>query len=479
MTQANDRSALVRRFLAHTQEAARSHPPAAAPSAITQCPGVMDVMGGIGEDSGSLVLTAALAMSFMASAWQTSDAEVRVRMLTEGGEGPAHDCTLPLEMFKAAGEDAAQAVVQRCREGNAEWALPCYLALQKAVTESLFAPPTAGLLLLLQSDFPADADFGRLCVQAAASLDAFCKALNAEADQLRQSRIAAAAVERLTGQYTVRTAMTALFAAPRGSLLQLRFHPQVMCQPLELPPGVTIFGAGTRLARPTTRDRLIETRTCTEMGCRMIMDLQRGDGLRVEENLGCLSTITPSEYVERYRDRLPPKITGKAFNAKFGALRGINGELKPDDVYKVRSRAEHHIYENKRVHEFAASLVRARRNSSVDDLVHAGELMYASHWSHSQRCGIGGVEPDQLVSCIRERGPAAGLYGAKVTAGGAGGELVVLMRDSGQARVALADAVAKAESAGSRKIHTWEGLPGGVDHGQTAKAGESLKPATA
>lgn len=440
----------------------------------TRCPAVIDVIGGIGEDSGSLVLTATLAISFTVSAWHIAEPNVRLRLITEGGQGPVHDFALPLGAF-AGGQPAAE----RCRDADCEWAAPSCAALQQAVADSLLPAPAKGMMILLQSDFPPDADFGRACVQAAATLDALCKLHETRIDRLRQSRACADAVTRLTGLHSLRTAMTTLCGPPGGALLQLRFQPQLICQPLELPSGVIVVGARTRLARPTSRERLLETRACTEMGRRMILDLQRLDGMHVDEQNARLSAVTPAEYVERYRDRMPSKITGKAFLSKFGEVRGLDGGLDPNEVYKVRSRAEHHIYENKRVHEFAAEIGRAKRSGSTEALVHAGELMYASHWSHSQRCGIGGVEPDLLAGAIRKHGPAAGLYGAKVTAGGAGGEMVVLMRDTPQARAALADAVAKAENAGSRKIHIWSGSLAGAEHFAAPALQETLEPVTA
>jgi L-arabinokinase len=414
-------------------------------------------------------------MSFIAGVWTVSDDNVHLRMLTEAGQGPVRDFSLPLSAFQGSG--SADAIFERCRQSDCEWATPSALAIRQAIADAVIPRPENGVMVLLQSDFPADADFGRSHVQAAATMDALRKLYGCPADRLRQGRTCDAAVARLAGMSGVRTAMTALCAPPGGSMLQLRFQPQMLCQPLELPAGIVIVGARTRLARPTSRERLIETRTCTEMGRAMIVDLQRRDGLQVDDNVNRLSAITPTEYVERYRDRLPSKITGKAYVAKFGDLRGLDGKLNPDDVYKVRSRAEHHIYENRRVHEFAASIVRARRNGSADAMVNAGELMYASHWSHSQRCGIGGVEPDQFVSCIRKHGPAKGLFGAKVTAGGAGGEVVVLMRDNPQARDALADAIANAEAASNRKIHIWGGSLPGAEHFQPPKFEEALEAA--
>jgi len=56
-----------------------------------------------------------------------------------------------------------------------------------------------------------------------------------------------------------------------------------------------------------------------------------------------------------------------------------------------------------------------------------GELMYQSHASYSA-CGLGSDGTDRLVELVRAAGPAAGLYGARITGGGSGGAVAVLGR---------------------------------------------------
>ena len=56
-----------------------------------------------------------------------------------------------------------------------------------------------------------------------------------------------------------------------------------------------------------------------------------------------------------------------------------------------------------------------------------GELMYASHASYSA-CGLGSDGTDLLVELVRQAGPAAGLFGAKITGGGSGGTVAILGR---------------------------------------------------
>ena len=461
MASDSDFNGSVSRFIAHVEIVSRKCPGSGNTVGVARAPAIVDVMGGIGEDSGALVLTATLAPSYHVAAWRTGDDRVRVCFTSEESDGAPREIDLPLSEVAGA-DEAAAAILDRCRQ--APWAVTSLLTVHRALARGVLPGLDGGLCLVVHTDFPEAADLGRRSAQAAATIDAVCKLFGREPDRLSQGHVCADAIMQETGLYHLRRSMTALCARSERALLQLRFHPNVLCEQLEMPEDVIIQAVATRLTRPTTLQRLIETRTCSEMGHRMIMDLQRQDGVTIDPNSNRLSSVTPAEFVERFRDRMPSKITRDAFVGRFGAIRGLDGnDANPKGVYKIRSRAEHHIYENRRVHDFATSMVRARRSRGNAALVAAGELMYASHWSHSQRCGIGGVETDRLVTLIRGQGPDAGLFGAKVTAGGEGGELVVLMRGDERAHAALADAVSKAESASQRAVHVFGGsLPGAV-----------------
>ncbi|MFQ5430812.1 MAG: hypothetical protein ACE5E1_10935 [Phycisphaerae bacterium] len=467
MNRYRDSKESLSHFVSAVEAMLKTHPREDGIVAVARAPAVLDVMGGIGEDSGSLLLTATTGLAFHVAAWRTAGQAVHLRWAAQDAAVEHSDDSLPIAML--ASTPAAE-IANRCRRDGVEWAAPSLLILHHLWARTGEPGAETGLALVIDTDFPPAADLGRLHVQAAATIDTIYKLFGLEADPNAQSRICAETVGLLEGLCHARKAMTALCAPPDGGLLQLRFEPgNPICEPLRLPEDVIIKGVSTRLGRPTTRRRLIETRTCSEMGHRMILHLQQRDGARPDPRGSRLSAITPTEFVERYRDRMPSKITRQDFLSKFGTVRGLDGDgADPKAVFKIRSRAEHHIYENRRVHDFATNIVRARRNRSEEALNTAGGLMYASHWSHSQRCGIGGVETDRLVSFIRGHGAEAGLFGAKVTAGGEGGELVVLMRDDDRAHAALRDAVARAEEVSRQPVHVFEGcLPG-------ARASEAL-----
>lgn len=469
MSQNADLCSTLPAFQAQVKDAATAYPRVGDRLVSHSVPGVIDVMGGICEDGGSILVTATLAASVKVCCWSTEGSDLVIRLHGPGRDLKVRDFSISLDSLLAPGA-SDDTTADTFRKANAEWAAAAGLAVRRTITDGLIPRPTGGLLVLIQSDFSDDADLGSPCATSAAVIEALAQLFGVENERLRKASVAASAVTPVTGVSRLRIAVTALSGVGAGSFLQLRFVPQFSCDPLQLPDGITIAAARTVLSRPTTLDRLVETRTCAEMGARMIMDLRRQDGPAVDAKGSHLAAISPSDYVDRYRDRLPSKITAKAFVSKFGEIRGIDGDAK--SVFKVRSRAEHHIYENRRVHDFATNIARARRLGASDALIQAGELMYASHWSHSQRCGIGGVETDKLVSAIRRRGPAEGLFGAKVTGGGSGGEVVVLMRDDDRARAALHAAAIESEAQTGKPVSVFDGSSVRSEAGARAPAAD-------
>ncbi len=448
-----------------------------APVFQFEAPGVLDVMGGIGEYSGSLVVTGAAEETQRVAVWATDSTDVTISSIDMAGQ--EHNCGLPSNLLSEKSSGDLRELQRASNAACGDWAYPVLATIRQAIIMDRCPAPKAGMHILIGDGFAPDADLGRDYVRAVAALRAVMGLTGGAAENLALAEIVAQALQPIYGAAVMRTAITALLAPPKDVLLQLRMYPQTYCDELALPQGVVVRGISTRLGRPTTRQRMLETRLCATMGHRIILDLLRRDGVPVDTDRHCLSSITPQEFVEKFRDRIPAKITRDKFVRDFGDLKGLDGEgANSKGVYKARSRAEHHVYENKRVHDFATALARAGRTDREAALNDAGEFMYASHWSYSQRCGIGGVEADRLVKMIREcDAPGAVFYGAKVTSGGAGGELVVLMRDDDASNQALDKLIEQAAADLKRDVLVHHPLPAPREAAvsQDRSASEALK----
>ena len=129
--------------------------------------------------------------------------------------------------------------------------------------------------------------------------------------------------------------------------------------------------------------------------------------------------------------RLPERLTGGDFLARFAGTTDAVTRVEPERSYAVRQPTAHPIYEHFRVRAFA-ELLTAEASERRRQLL--GELMYQSHASYSA-CGLGSAGTDLLVRLVREAGPARGLYGAKITGGGSGGTVAVIGCADAQANV--------------------------------------------
>jgi L-arabinokinase len=138
---------------------------------------------------------------------------------------------------------------------------------------------------------------------------------------------------------------------------------------------------------------------------------------------GYLANLTPSEFEQFSAGRLPEKLGGAEFLARYGDTMDMVTRVDPARTYAVRQPTAHPIYEHFRVRTFV-NLLQGDMAANAPQL---GELMYQSHASYSA-CGLGSPGTDELVRLARKAGAAQGVYGAKITGGGSGGAVAILGR---------------------------------------------------
>jgi len=230
-------------------------------------------------------------------------------------------------------------------------------------------------------------------------------------------------------------------SARGGSVTQVRMDPCSAAGHLRLPDDLVFVGVDCGMVADDIAARHHQVRVSVMMGQTLIDRIIRHDGLTDLQWDGLLSRISISDFVERFRDRIPTKITGRAFLEKFSDAVSADHAIEPNVVYRVRSRTEHHIYEHDRAMKLGECIARMLRTTHQKALEDAAELLHASQWSYGQRCGIGSVATDTLVQAIRKRAESAEIYGAKITGSGCGGVVAVLMRSTEQAYAALQDAM--------------------------------------
>jgi len=411
-----------------------------APRVVTRSPGRLDLMGGMGDFSGSLALQIPTEVGVFVAAGLREDQRVYVETLGGDGHVQPSRWEWPLSWLYQAGGRIVPTSEFSGKFEPCPWvrhvAGVCHSLLEAGYVTHF----AGGMTIFLASDIPSEAG---LAASAAIQV-AVAKALAALFEPgLSEEQILAAcrkAVPHVPGATVGLVDHPTCLWGRADALLQIRCRPFQILGHVALPANVRVAAVASGVRLPIYHQRYEDNRIAALMGKYLINRLIAASGDRDGPTGEYLANIAPSEYVRRFRNELPVKMKGADFLAHYGQPEPGWGAVVPDRIYKIRSRAEHHIYENDRTHRFMERLGRARRTGERDALIEAGELMYASHWSYGQRCGMGSVETDVLVNLIRERGAARGLYGAKVTGAGCGGAVAVLMSDQPAAEEALSEA---------------------------------------
>ena len=395
----------------------------------------LDVMGGLAEYAGALLLSAPLGDHVCAAASRREDGLLSV----------AAPSRVSLRPFEAAMTDivrdgtavhAAQAahffrdercIVARCVVG----------ALVEGVRAGLLPGFPGGLAVSVAT---APREQVEQCIAhalCAATLTAAGGALECAIDPVE----AAAVAQRVANDWLglapgMADAMFSLVSEP-GVINQLQTDGYRPGGSVPIPSGVELVGIHSGVDRPDGKAKYDYVRTAAFMGRALIERIIQHEAHPHDPWDGFLSRVSVNDYVEKFRDRLPTKLTGAEFLERFGETGDELTRIDPAVVYKIRSRTEHHIYEHARARDFVECMWRAGRSRDEKALRDAGELMCASHWSYGQRCGLASVETDLLVNLIRQHGEPLGVYGARTTGRGCGGIVAVLMKTGDRTFAAL------------------------------------------
>ena len=419
----------------------------AAELIVTRAPGRMDVMGGIADYSGSLVLQLPLREATHAALQRTPERTVRIVSLGADANDRSAAFEMPLDSFEASGKpisyDEARAMFQR--DPHTQWAAyvaGAFLVLMRQ-RGARFAE---GARMLIASDVPEGKGVSSSAAIEVAAMQAIAVAFDITIEPRDMAILCQMVENHIVGAPCgVMDQMTSA-CGQANRLMALLCQPAELQGSVQLPDDVAVWGLDSGVRHAVSGADYGSVRIGAFMGYRIIADLaglevkagEPGQPLDVNDPIwgGYLANVTPSQFQQHYADRLPERLTGQRFLDQYGGTADAVTHIDPDCDYAVRMPAAHPIYEHFRVRTFGELLAHPGGERRFELL---GELMYQSHASYSA-CGLGCEGTDKLVELVRAAGPAKGLYGAKITGGGSGGTVAVLgRRGADDAVQAIAD----------------------------------------
>jgi L-arabinokinase len=374
---------------------------AGEPTLVARAPGRFDVLGGIADYAGGLVLGLPIRNAALAAAQASDDGRVVAVSGTRRLEIDAADLV-------------GSPLPDLARRFSARDAWAGYLLGPVALLAREEGLPLPGLRLLLSSSVPEGKGLGSSAAVEIAATFAAAGALGLPLEPRRIALLAQRAEQVIAGAPCgIMDQMTAAFGE-HAHLLALICRPAEIAGWHALPPGLAVWGvdSGARHAVRGTPYRRV--RCAAFMGKALL-------GLDADY----LSAVSLDDL---QAESLPEQMTGAEF--LDGGI-GVDDELScvdPQVAYPVRAATLHPIEEQARVEAFLELLDGPVTGSDARTL---GRLMAASHAGYS-RCGLGTAATDRIVAAVRSAGWTAGLIGARVSGGGSGGTVVVLGREDAE-----------------------------------------------
>lgn len=392
-----------------------------------RAPGRLDVMGGIGDYSGSVVLEKTLEESTWVAVQVGKSPTIRIESVAQAQPRSGYSVEIPVDRLFSSRRLRSFDQVREAF-GEERWAgyiagCVCILA-DEGLIES---PP--GLNILAASDVPAGAGVSSSAALEVASMRALCSLLGIDLDGLRLARLCQRVENEIVGAPCGIMDQVTSALGQQNSLLALECRPHNVLGNLAIPAGWRFVGLNSHVKHSVGGSAYTDARVAAFMGLAILRKVLPG------RKLGYLCELTPEEW-SGLSDRVPEELAGRAFLAEHAELPDRVTSVVPDTTYFVRACTEHPILENARVRRFM-ELMQVDDGPAIPRRIEAGRLMLESHGSYSDRVKLGSPETDLLVRLAMEIGPDGGVYGAKITGGGSGGTVAVLC-DGGEADGAIA-----------------------------------------
>ena len=443
--------------------------PSRMPVYIARAPARLDVMGGIADYNGSLVLPLPLARATWAMLQQQTAPRCDLATWRDGRWQFFSTELRPLVSGELR-EPEALAAWFAVREAD-RWAAHVVgvlqLCLRQAVSSGSVAIP--GFRLLIDSTVPEGKGVASSASLQVAGMAAISAGLGSDLLPAQQAVACQWVENHIVGAPCgVMDQMTSA-CGRRDRLLKLRCQPGSIEGFLDVPPGYRFYGVDSGVMHAVSGADYATVRTAAFMGYRMIADAaglparREGHLVRVDDARwgGYLANLTPAEFASRFAQGLPPVMSGSEFLARYHGTGDEATQVRGERRYPVRQATAHPVYEHERVTRFADLLGRLIDEPS--NAIELGRLMYASHQSYSA-CGLGSVETDRLVELVASAGPEQGLFGAKITGGGSGGTVAVFGTIEAEPRLREIVGRYEAESGHRAEVFSESG-PGAAETG--------------
>ncbi len=403
--------------------------------AEASAPGRLDVMGGIADYSGSLVLQMPIAQKTAVKLSLRDDFQCIFRSTLSDGEIlTAHvdyrdylhhnqiDYTIANEKLK--------------RNLNTSWigyVLGGALVLQKEKGIDF-----RGATFEIESTVPLGKGVSSSASIEVACMKALCEVFDLELSGTDLPVLAQRVENCIVGAPCGLMDQLACYFGEPNKLLPILCQPDQVGKPISIPDEIQFIAIDSGIRHSVAGASYSEVRAAAFMGYSIILQAM-GISAEIIKSAktkndftslpfaGYLCNISPDEFENSLLNILSETISGKEFLDKYQVFTDNITQIDRARTYRLRASTSHPIYEHHRVSLFKNLLVQVKATTQKNDrlllLQKMGELMYQSHASYST-CGLGSDRTDEIVALSKN---IQGVHGAKITGGGNGGTVCLLI----------------------------------------------------
>jgi galactokinase len=405
---------------------------------VARAPGRLDVMGGIADYSGSLVLQWPIREATMVALQRCSEPLLRIASLA--GDGTVRTCEVP---FSALGLERGSAPYGQARawfaaDPERHWA--AYVAgAWPVLARERGVRFEGGARVLIRSEVPEGKGLSSSAALEAAAMRALVASLDLDLGGRDMALLCQAVENLVVGAPCGVMDQMAAICGEQGRLMALLCQPAEFLGTIAVPGRLAVWGIDSGIRHAVSGADYGSVRVGAFMGYRILADAvglpvrpANRPGLVVVEDdrwHGYLANVSPAEF-ERLADGLPHRMDGRPFLDRYAGTTDPVTAVQPTQTYAVRVPTGHPVFEHARVVEWRDRLADQERAGAAGDATLGealGRRMYESHASYSA-CGLGSDGTDELVARARQAGVRRGVYGAKITGGGSGGTVALLTR---------------------------------------------------
>lgn len=435
------------------------------PVYISRSPGRLDLMGGNDDYTGGLVFESTIRESTFVAAQINSGRTIELFNTTAAEAGWQGQLTINWDDL--TDEQAVKKLVNSSPAIRwTAYVLGNLFYLRKKFPDKI----NSGVKLFMQSSVPLNKG-----VSSSAAIEVSVMKATAAAFGIDMKGIELALACQWVENVIADSAcgimdQIAVVAGREGYVLPLVCQPCLPEPLIRLPDKLQIWGIDSGVSHQVSGIEYEAARAAAFMGYKIICDLENIP-VSLDQSIdidrftdpvwnGYLANMSHSDFHEKYDSLLPEK-SGKEEYLKSHHLHvDPFTPLKEGVIYNIKANTRYAVEENYRVQLFSELSKGASLHGSKRSFILMGELMYQSHYAYTQ-CGLGSDATDFLVSLCKNEGVEKGIFGAKITGGGAGGTVAILAEK--KSRTTIEQIFKNYKEAGFGDPYLFEGSSDGAD----------------